>query len=130
MKAVEALKPQFFPTAVRDEVQADKTIQQHPVDEALTREEFLKMYHLFGSMLHTGTLDRYKSASPKTYDFSMLEEFITKLSKLLSNHTYLLNDNKTMIRVIMHNVKDGRVWLQPLVGRRIAASTASKDAAE
>lgn len=127
MRAIEALKPQFFPTAVRDEVLPNRIIQQHLVEGALTKKEFLDSYHLFGSMLHTGTLDRYKNSSPKTYDFSLLENFIDKLSKLLSNHTYLLNDNKTMIRVIMHNIKDGRVWLQPLVGRKIAPSSSSEE---
>jgi hypothetical protein len=43
-----------------------------------------------------------------------LEEFITKLKRLLNAHTYLLNDERTMIRVIMRNVTDGRVWINRL----------------
>jgi hypothetical protein len=120
MKSFAALKPGFFPEAVNDEKQPDGVIQQRAVDGALTRDELLKAYNLFGGMLHTGTFDRYTKASVKSYDFSILEEFLEKLSKLLSNHVYFLDQNKAMVRIIMHNVKDGHVWYNYLVGRKIA----------
>ena len=119
MKSVEVLKPDFFPQPVIEQMQKDGSISQFPVEGALTQSELLQMYNLFGSLLHTGTFKKYKQSTTQAYDFSILESFITKFVKLLNTHIYYLEQSKQMIRIIMHNVKDGRVWLQPLEGRKI-----------
>jgi hypothetical protein len=115
MKKVAALKPKFFPRAVRDHRASDGMIEHVDVQGALTQDELIKSYNQFGGWLHTGTLDSYVHPDQKIYDIALLEEFVKKLGKLLSTHTYLLNDERTMLRVIMHNVKDGRVWINTLV---------------
>jgi hypothetical protein len=127
MSAFEKLKPEFFPEGTRDERQEGGVIQQHAVDGAMTKDEFLKAYNLFGGMLHTGNFQRYKTGSVETYDFSIIEQFLEKLTKLLSAHVYFLEQNKAMVRVIMHNVKDGRVYYNYLVGEKIADSDSSKE---
>lgn len=126
MSAFEKIKPEFLPQGVRDEKQPDGFYQQYAVDGAMTKDEFLKSYNLFGGMLHTGNFQRYKEASVETYDFSTIEEFLEKFMKLLSAHIYFLEQNKAMVRVIMHHVKDGRVYYNYLVGRKIDELEAEK----
>jgi hypothetical protein len=100
--------------AVRDVPGSDGVIEQKPVIGSLTKSDFLKMYSFFGGLLHTGTFKRYKDAKVHTFDFRVLHDFLSKLIALLNNHVYFLEDKKMMIRVIMHNVKDGRVWLNEM----------------
>ena len=114
MNAFKKLKPQFFPTAVSEEVQANGVINYGLVRGALTKTELLKMYNFFGGLLHTGTLTNYKNRKARADDFRILAEFVSKLIKLLNIHTYKLHDDATLIRVIMRNEKDGRVWLNEL----------------
>lgn len=114
VKIFESLKADFFPMAIREETGSDGVVEHHPADGALTKPEFLKMYNLFGNLLHTGTFKRYKDAEKQTFDFKILSDFISKLVALLNNHVYFLEEKKMMIRVIMHNIKDGRVWFNEL----------------
>ena len=129
MTNFKELKPSFFPVPVIDKIENDGSISQFPVEGALTQSELLQMYNLFGSLVHTGTFKKYKKSTTQAYDFSLLEDFIAKLVKLLNTHIYYLEENKQMIRVIMHNVQDGRVWLNRLEGRKIADGTFPSDAA-
>jgi hypothetical protein len=114
MKKFARLKPKFFPQPIVDKRGTDGIIDQIPREGALNREELLKHYHLFGGMLHSGALSDHLAPTEENYNLSMFDEFIAKLGKLLSNHTYLLNDERTMIRVIMNNEVDGRVWMNLL----------------
>jgi hypothetical protein len=113
IKAFEELKPEFFPAAIKDEMQ-NGMITHVPVEGALTKSELLKMYNFFGGLLHAGTFKRYRNSEIRSYDFQMLEDFVSQLMKLLNNHTYKLYDQNKLIRVIMHNVDDGKVWLNEL----------------
>lgn len=126
MKTFNTLKPEFFPQGIGDKLESDGVWQQQAAKGAMTKAEFLRSYNLFGSLLHSGSFSVYKTASVKTYDFSMLEEFLRKFSKLLSTHVYFLNEEKAMFRVIMHNAKDGRVWYNYLVGRKMDATVTTK----
>ena len=128
MKAFEKLKSQFFPKPVRDEIRNDGMIIHVPITDALTRNELLKMYNFFGERLHTGTFKGYKNSETHAYNFETLEEFISKLMKLLSSHTYTLHDGDKIIRVIMKN-EHGQVWLDQLdkVGEMKPHSSPSSD---
>ncbi|MBX3703327.1 MAG: hypothetical protein KF822_06095 [Steroidobacteraceae bacterium] len=114
MKQFDTLKPAFFPTPVKSVQQPDGSFDQVSISGALTKAELLKMYGLFGRLLHTGSYKSYKKARTETFDFSLLVNFLSKLKRLLNEHTYLLHEEDLMIRVIMHNEKDGRVLLQEL----------------
>lgn len=114
MKRLAHQKPKFFPQAVRDQRATDGVIEHVKVADALSQEAFIKQYNQFGNWLHTGTLENYVHPDQKVYDFALLEDFVKRLGQLLSAHTYLLNDERTMIRVVMHNVDDGRVWMNLL----------------
>lgn len=52
--------------------------------------------------------------SPHQTCATRLLGFVRALIRLLNDHTYLLHDQKKMVRVIMHNEKDGKVWLNEL----------------
>jgi len=119
MSVFEKIKPEFFPRGVRDEKQPDGVWQQYAVDGAMTKDEFLKSYNQFGGMLHTGNVQRYREASVETYDFSVIEEFLAKFTRLLSTHIYFLDQDRAMVRVTMHQAKDERVYYNYLVGRHI-----------
>ncbi|HEV2498753.1 MAG TPA: hypothetical protein VGY31_04135 [Terriglobia bacterium] len=119
MTRFEKLKPEFFPFPVRSEKGEDGTFVQHEVVDALTKSELTKMYNFFGSLLHTGTFELYAKPKVRTYDFSLIEDFVSKLIRLLNDHTYQLHDGKTMVRIIMHNEKDGHVWINVLQRRPI-----------
>jgi hypothetical protein len=129
MTIFEELKPDFFPKPVIDKIEEDGSISQFPVEGALAQSDLLQMYNLFGRLLHTGTFKKYKQSTTQAYDFSILEDFIAKLVKLLNKHIYYLEEYKQMIHVIMHNVKDGRVWLQALEGRKTPDASPSSDTA-
>lgn len=114
MSAFSELKPEFFPKPIKDILCDDGTFEQQPVENALTREEFLSDYSFFASQLHTGNYLRYKKMEIKRFDFGLIESFVSKFIRLLDNHTYYLHDEEIMIRVIMNNAKDGKVWLNEL----------------
>jgi hypothetical protein len=122
MKKFHHLKPTFFPHPVHDQKDADGAYSQHEVVGALKKEELLRMYAFFGLQLHTGSFERYTEAKSQTYDFSVLIKFIEKFMALLSQHIYYVHGDQRMIRVIMHNEADGRVWLNVLEKREPPAS--------
>jgi hypothetical protein len=122
LKTFEQLKPEFFPEGVKSEPQPDGTILQIPVEGALTQEELVKMYNFTGEMLHSGTFNRFKTPeAPRSYSFELVNDFILKLTKLLSDHVYRLDDGARMIRVIMYD-KNGRVGLNELERKPIPQS--------
>jgi hypothetical protein len=110
----EHLKPEFFPEPIKEETRSDGVIDQLPLEGALTKSEMVKMYHFFGSQLHAGTFDGLQNPTSRNYDFHMLEKFVSNLMKLLSNHTYKWYVQKKLIRVIMNNERDGKVWFNEL----------------
>jgi hypothetical protein len=114
MSAFGKLKPKFFPSPVKSTKESEGKYVHEDVAGALSKAELLKMYNFFGALLHTGTFELYAKPEVRTYDFSIVEDFINKLIRLLNEHTYLLHDGETMVRVIMHNAADGRVWLNVL----------------
>jgi len=122
MKAFEKLKPEFFPQGSIDETRPEGLIQQHAAQGAMSKQDFMKAYNLFGGMLHTGTFQHYERPSVGRRDFSIIEDFLDKFIKLLNNHVYFLDNNKAMVRIIMNNSKDGRVAYNYLVGIRITDS--------
>jgi hypothetical protein len=129
MKTFEKLKPQFFPEPIKDELGTNGIWEQTPAKGALTRDELLKMYKFFGGLLHTGSFRGYKNPQKRTYDFDLLANFASKFVKLLNTHVYKLNGDDKMIRVIMWNEKDGRVWLNELelVERKSSPTPSSSD---
>ncbi len=127
MKAFEDMKPTFFPTGVKSIKREDGIWDQVDADGALTKAELTRMYNLFGELLHTGTFKRYKNQTEVRYDFRIITDFLAKLRNLLNDHTYLLHDNQKMIRVIMQDVKDGRVKLNELDAMPIGSEPSKSD---
>jgi hypothetical protein len=115
MKAFEKIKPKFFPKAIKSAPMPNGSVDQQPVTGSLTKEEFVKMYSFIGKMLHSGTLRSLKTQNSQRYDIKIIDDFMGKLIKLLEDHIYLLYDEKRMIRVIMNNVADGKVWMNELL---------------
>lgn len=112
MSAFEKLKPSYFPVPVRDVVNPDgmREIVDH-VDGALTKEELLSKYNFFGGMLHAGTFSNMsKPRPPKVYDLAIVQDFVDQMIKLLNAHTYKLYEGRKLVRVIMRNVTDNKVW--------------------
>lgn len=116
MATFSKLKPDFFPEPVTSKLEEDGKYQQFPVKDALTKDELLSKYSFFGRFLHTGEYVKYKNRKKEIYDFQLIAKFVHKFRNLLNEHIYFLHDKKMMIRVIMYNEKDGRVWLNELKG--------------
>lgn len=107
MKQFENIKPKFFPMGIKSVSMPNGTIDQQPVAGALTKDELVKMYSFVGRMLHSGTFKSHKIQKSQLHDIAIIDDFVAKLGKLLSDHIYLLYDEKRMIRIIMSNVGDG-----------------------
>jgi hypothetical protein len=119
MNAFEKLKPRFWPNPSKNPPPINGVIYQDKIEGALTKPEMLKMYHLFGTLLHAGNFQRFAKPKSKTYDFKLLNEFVTKLIKLLNEHNYMMYDNLRMIQITMHYPTDGKVWLHEFEARPI-----------
>jgi hypothetical protein len=117
----EQLKPEFFPKPIKSERQQSGTFMHLDVKGALTKNELLKMYKRMGDVLHSGAFKN--AARERVADFEMINSFVSKLVILLNDHTYLLNDGKIMIRVLMQNVADGKVWINVL--ERVSSASPS-----
>jgi len=116
MKKLERLKPEYFPAAITETGHdtPDDPFEHHPKTGAISQKELLKSYHFFGGQLHTGTFSRYLLREAQSYDFSIIVAFVDKIVSLLNVHTYTLYGNKKLVRVIMRNQSDGRVWWNEL----------------
>jgi hypothetical protein len=115
LKTFEQLKPEYFPKSIKSERQANGTFLHVEVRGGLTKDELVKAYSRMGDLLHSGNFNQLKAAQrQRVADFEMINSFISKLIVLLNDHTYLLDDGETMIRVLMQNVEDGRVWINVL----------------
>lgn len=113
MGTFEDLKPSFFPVPIRTEAVPGESVGRlpvadvHPVTDALTKKEMLKTYHIFGRLLYSGTFEDYTTPQREVYDFSLIDDFVRKMGKLLNDHLYSLYDGKMVVRVFMQNPQIG-----------------------
>jgi hypothetical protein len=116
MKRLSRLKPEYFLVAITETGKGTECEPHthHNRTDTITQQELLRLYHFFGEQLHSGTFSRYMNRQSKAYDFALIENFVTDVVTLLNVHIYKLYSYRKLVRVIMQNADDGRVWWNEL----------------
>jgi hypothetical protein len=109
MKALENLHPGFYPVPGRQVLnEHGKTVEVIKVDEPyLTKRELQRLYGECGDFLHRGNIEQLMKGRtlPK---FAKLEDWVAKITVLLSHHQIQLFDVRRQLWVMMQ-AEDGRV---------------------
>lgn len=122
------LHADFYPTPVSDSLPAKPRPPNTPITQGrtltpktagfLTKGDLRSLNGRSGDILHRPSLKKFlASRPPSANEFSDIGEWCKKIKNLLSHHTIVLSDNKTMIVCIMRNANDGNV--QVIVAEKI-----------
>lgn len=106
MSTLEKLHPNFYPLPVKQtRTNSGYHLQAQP--SPLPKEEFLKLYHGCGSMLHRGNLRTLlKGQFPRQVNFPEITSKAQKLSDLLSSHIIIMRSGEQMFIAMLANSDD------------------------
>lgn len=103
MKTLENLHPNFYPQAVKMTKTANG---QHLQGQAcpLTKQEFLRLYHNCGEVLHRGSLRKLLSErQPAQTQFPDVTKKAQKLMDLLANHILVMQNGEQAFIAILQS---------------------------
>lgn len=106
MSVLENLHPHFYPQPVK-QTKTPNGYHLQRMPSPLPKDEFLKLYHKCGGMLHRGSLrNLLKRQFPKQINFPEITAKAQKLSDLLSHHILVMQSGEQMIIAMLHNLDD------------------------
>jgi hypothetical protein len=84
--------------------------------DAMTQDELVSLYRYCHDRLHRGRAEDILAQSPRVYDYAYLDQSITKLIALLSEHTLTLSreDDRGMAVCMNWGGQVAYWWTQPL----------------
>ncbi|MGH9346486.1 MAG: hypothetical protein ACRD26_04385 [Vicinamibacterales bacterium] len=97
LKAVEKLNPNFYPVPLLPPVKTGPNSWHFPgqVEDALTREDFEKLYDTCGEILHMR--NPFSSKDPTTDIGYSVDEWVARIQRLLAWHSVELLDGQRWI---------------------------------
>lgn len=106
MSTLEKLHPNFYPQPVKQtKTSSGFHLQAQP--SPLPKEEFLKLYHGCGNMLHRGNLRTLlKRQFPRQINFPEITSKAQNLSDLLSSHIIIMQSGEQMFIATLANADD------------------------
>jgi len=113
MEALEKLHPHFYPQPIKQTVTAmpggKKSHHLQGVPTSLSKEEFLKLYHGCGEMLHRGNIRKLlKGQFPTQIHYPEITAKAQKLVDLLSNHILVMRSGEQAFGAMLLNADTGR----------------------
>ncbi len=114
MEALEVLHPHFYPQAIKSTVttlpdgKKNHHLQAAPTSP-LSRDEFLKLYHGCGEMLHRGNVRKLlKGQFPIQINYPEITAKTQKIIDLLSHHILVMRGGEQAFLAMLTNADIGR----------------------
>jgi hypothetical protein len=106
MSTLEKMHPHFYPQPIKQtKTPTGFHLQARP--SPLSKDEFLRLYHNCGEMLHRGNLRKIlKGQFPKQINFPEITAKVQKLADLLAQHILVMQSGEQMFLAMLHNIDD------------------------